>query len=261
MNKNNQWIPGKAWMAVLLLTTGLLQGCMTYRYADISKDVPEIAPGFLQGYIPLDELPDSRELLSPPPERGSAAYAHDMEVAAANLRLRDLDRWEQAAEDAYLGFPGALDSYNDLLPLPVTEETTPYLYLLLRRTLIDASLSTYTAKQYYQRERPFMVNGQPTCTPEVEDQLRKDGSYPSGHTAIGWAWALILAEVYPGQAEALLLRGREFGESRSVCNVHWYSDVVAGRLMGASTVAVLHADETFQHDLKKAIREVKKRTE
>jgi acid phosphatase (class A) len=248
-------------MALLLLTAGLFQGCATYRYADISKDVAEIAPGLLEGYIPFNELPDSRELLPPPPGPGSAAAAHDMEFSAASLRLHGSARWEQATEDAYLGFPGAIDSYNDLLPLPVTEENTPYLYLLIRRALIDASLSTYAAKSHYQRERPFMVNEQPVCTPEVEDQLRKDGSYPSGHAAIGWAWALILAEVYPEQAEAILLRGREFGESRSICNVHWYSDVIGGRFMGASTVAVLHADETFMHDLKKALREVKRQTD
>jgi acid phosphatase (class A) len=40
-------------------------------------------------------------------------------------------------------------------------------------------------------------------------------------------------------------RGRSFGESRNVCNAHWYSDVVAGRLVGASAVAKLHAQEQF----------------
>jgi len=70
--------------------------------------------------------------------------------------------------------------------------------------------------------------------------LEKDGSYPSGHSAVGWAWALILSEISPAQTDAILARGRVFGESRNVCNVHWHSDVVQGRSMGASTVARLH---------------------
>ena len=37
----------------------------------------------------------------------------------------------------------------------------------------------------YQRARPFVENGAPTCTPEDEADLRGNGSYPSGHTAIG----------------------------------------------------------------------------
>ena len=36
-----------------------------------------------------------------------------------------------------------------------------------------------------------------------------------------------------------------FGESRNVCNVHWYSDVVAGRLVGAAAVAKLHDNKQF----------------
>jgi acid phosphatase (class A) len=103
-----------------------------------------------------------------------------------------------------------------------------------------------------------MVNNTPICTPEEEDGLRKDGSYPSGHTAIGWAWALILAEVFPEQTDAILERGKEFGVSRNVCNVHWYSDVVAGRMMGAATVAKLHANKQFMIDLEVAKQELKR---
>jgi hypothetical protein len=128
--------------------------------------------------------------------------------------------------------------------------------MLLRRTLADAGLSTYTAKNQYQRTRPFMVNGGPICTPGEEEGLRKDGCYPSGHTAIGWAWALILTEIAPDRADAILARGRAFGESRVVCNVHWHSDVVEGRFMGAAAVARLHADTAFRAELKDAKAEL-----
>jgi acid phosphatase (class A) len=40
-------------------------------------------------------------------------------------------------------------------------------------------------------------------------------------------------------------RGRAFGESRNVCNVHWRSDVIAGRMVGAAAVARLHNNEEF----------------
>ena len=120
----------------------------------------------------------------------------------------------------------------------------------------DAGLSTYRAKNKYQRPRPFMVNGEPICTPAEEERLKKSGSYPSGHTALGWAWALILTEMAPERADAILARGRDFGESRNVCNVHWHSDVVEGRLMGASVVARLHSDPAFRADLEKAKAEL-----
>ena len=128
--------------------------------------------------------------------------------------------------------------------------------MILRRMLPDAGLSTYRAKNHYQRPRPFMVNNTPVFSPENEEKLRGDGSYPSGHTAIGWAWALILTELFPDQTDAILQRGKEFGISRNICNVHWHSDVVAGRTMGAATVARLHADNQFLIDMAAAKKEI-----
>ena len=156
-----------------------------------------------------------------------------------------------------LAFPEATEAFNIVLDIKISEENTPHLYMILRRTLADAGLSTYAAKNHYQRQRPFMHNNAPTCTPDEEEALRKDGSYPSGHTAIGWAWALILAEVFPAQADVILERGKEFGISRNVCNVHWHSDVVYGRMMGAAAVAKLHANPQFVIDLEAAKAEIK----
>ena len=134
--------------------------------------------------------------------------------------------------------------------MQITEAATPYLYQLIRRTLADAGLATYGAKRHYERKRPFLVNDAPNCIPEAEQAgLAQDPSYPSGHSAIGWAWALILASLAPDQADAILKRGLAFGHSRAVCNVHWPSDVVAGRTIGAAAVAVLHSNEAFRQDL------------
>lgn len=77
-------------------------------------------------------------------------------------------------------------------------------------------------------------------------------SYPSGHAAIGWAWGLVLAELAPERAPALLARGRAFGESRAVCGLHHPSDVAAGRDIAAGVVARLHADPVFRADMERA---------
>ncbi len=57
--------------------------------------------------------------------------------------------------------------------------------------------------------------------------------------------------------DVILQRGKQFGISRNVCNVHWNSDVLAGRMMGAAAVARLHANEAFQVDLRAAKDEVR----
>ena len=241
-------------VAGLLLATS----CSQQRATSLSKNLEEVQPGILEGYLDARELPNSLFLLSPPPEEGSTAFLLDQEIAQNYVAMEEGPRKDQAARDAVLSFPDATDAFNIVLDVKISEETTPNLYIILRRVLTDAALSTYTAKKHYMRNRPFMVNHSPTCTPDSEELLSKDGAYPSGHTAIGWAWALVLAEVFPENANVILERGKEFGISRNVCNVHWHSDVVAGRMMGAATVARLHADEGFLADMHAAKKEIQK---
>ena len=155
--------------------------------------VPEIRPGLLMGYLPKEALPNSLILLPAPPPAGSAAFALDEDVARKSVALRGTPRWTQAVVDADLRFPKAAGIFSCALKAPITEALTPRLYLLLRRTLTDAGLSTYAAKDHYRRTRPFMVSKESICTPADQAYIERDGSYPSGHAAVGWAWALILS--------------------------------------------------------------------
>ncbi|NIS78931.1 MAG: phosphatase PAP2 family protein [Anaerolineales bacterium] len=243
-------------LLLVLTCVAITAGCASFERQSKPAVVPEIRPGILAGYLEPEALPNSLALLPPPPAAGSAALALDEEVSRQSLTLGGTPRWELATEDASLMFPQAAGTFSCAMGVPITEQDTPHLYMLLRRTLADAGLSTYTAKNHYNRTRPFVVNQEPTCTPDEEPHLMKDGSYPSGHTALGWAWALILSEIAPDRADTILARGRAFGESRVICNVHWHSDVVEGRFIGAAAVARLHADPTFRAELEAAKAEL-----
>lgn len=258
MIKLNSAFVAKQWMPIVLL--GLMPMMPERAISEIKSpliplDTP-LPPQLPSGYLPKASLPDSLKLLPPPPKPGSIAQEADDELSQASLAFQNTTRWKIAIEDADLRFPAAADAFSCSLGIQVSEGTTPRLYNLLSKTLIDAALSTYDAKNLYQRPRPFTVNGKELCTPTEQDALMKDGSYPSGHSTIGWAWALILSEVAPSQANVILARGRAFGDSRMICNVHWHSDVVEGRTMGASVVARLHSNADFLADLAAAAKEV-----
>lgn len=232
----------------------LITSCTTTK---LPPPVAELHPGILQGYLATEKVPNSLALVPPPPSESSSAFALDKAVNEQSLLLKSSARWELAAQDADLMFPQVAGTYSCAVNAPITEQETPHLYQLLRRTVADAGLSTYAAKNAYQRDRPFVSNKAPICTPEDEEALRGDGSYPSGHTAIGWAWALILSEISPDQSDAILARGWAFGQSRTICNVHWQSDVMMGRIMGAAAVAKLHAEPEFIAALAAAKNELK----
>ena len=126
----------------------------------LSKELKEVRPGILEGYLAFEEMPNSLLLVPPPPKEGSAAWELDMEMAAKFVAMEDEARKALAASDAELHFPEAAESFNMVLDMKISEETTPMVYMILRRTLADAGLSTYAAKDHYQRARPFMLNGQ-----------------------------------------------------------------------------------------------------
>jgi acid phosphatase (class A) len=208
------------------------------------------------GYLPRTGLPDSLALLPPPPAEGSAALARDEEARMAVAPLRGTARWDRAASDAVLSFPHVAETFSCATGVAISQEGTPRLYGLMGKMMVDVGLSTYAAKNHYQRTRPFVVHNEATCLPSDEAALRGDGSYPSGHSALGWGWALVLAEIDPERADAILQRGRDFGQSRLVCEAHWQSDIDAGRVIAAATVARLHADDAFRSDLEAARAEV-----
>jgi len=208
------------------------------------------------GYLDNTAVPASLDLVPAPPVAGSAGFALDEQVSREARALRGTPRFAQATRDAELGFPEGASQFSCAIDLDVDAQRTPALYRLLERSRIDASAATRAAKKHHQRARPFMVNGEPTCTPDDEAGLRGNGSYPSGHTSIGWAWALILSEIVPERADAVIARGRNYGESRLVCNVHWQSDILEGRFMGAAAVARLHGNAAFNSDLLAARSEI-----
>ena len=213
----------------------------------------KIAPGYLK----QSDLPNSLMLLGPPPAMDSAALARDEEARKATIPLRNAERWKLAHTDADLAFPQAADNFSCAMGVRIDSKQTPRLYAMMQKMLSDFGLSTYGVKNKYNRVRPFVVHNEATCRADQEAILRGDGSYPSGHTAAGWGWALVFAQINPERTDALLKRGIEFGQSRVICDAHWQSDVDAGRIMGAATVARLQTDPDFLADLKAAKAEVK----
>ena len=77
---------------------------------------------------------------------------------------------------------------------------------------------------------------------------------------LGWLWALALADVAPERSQVLLARGRDYGESRIVCNVHWRSDVIAGRDLADLVAPQLRGNPDYQRDVAAARREIRRLT-
>jgi acid phosphatase (class A) len=247
MNRFGRWLP--------VVAAAIVLGSCATRGPEPPPPVPELKPGRLIGYLPIAERVDSRAVLPPPPANAAEA-ASDEAISRAALRMRGTERWKLATRDANVDFPDAAGVFSCAVGAPITQKDTPYLYQLLRRVASDAGYSGDGAKELYKRNRPFVVNKQPPCTPEEMDRLGADRSYPSGHSAIGTTWSLILAELAPDRAVPVLKRGQAYAESRVVCNMHWHSDTIQGRFVGVYSYSRLQANPEFRADMRVARNEL-----
>jgi acid phosphatase (class A) len=213
-------------------------------------------------YLDLDQVANSVNILPPPPAFGSEKFANDSIWYEWGKQQRDTPRGELAASDADIDAAGVANALSEAFGMEISKQNTPQLYKLLSTMREDAGdLSTRLAKNYYKRARPYVHFKEHTCRPDHEAGLSGNGSYPSGHTAIGWSVALVLAEINPANQDAILKRGYEIGESRVICGFHYRSDVDAGRITAAAVVARLHANKAFAKQLKKARKEFKRKTQ
>jgi acid phosphatase (class A) len=69
---------------------------------------------------------------------------------------------------------------------------------------------------------------------------------------------LTLTEIAPDRADAILQRGRAFGQSRGICGAHWKSDIESGRIIGAATFARLQTNAVYGAQMEAAHAELAK---
>jgi acid phosphatase (class A) len=207
-------------------------------------------------------LIDARDILDVPPTPASVAGAADVDVvqhgftnmATPNQMSRpgfSRDQIRQAEQDACMSGFAALRNVMGRRFRREDLQATAALFEAFDNA-VEPTLAQ--SKNFWRRERPFIHQDAQfrRCIAAVYEHLETSPSYPSGHAAHGWGWALLLAEVFPSRAHDILERGREYGDSRVVCGVHYPSDVEAGRLVAASIVARLHSDQEFRTFLEAA---------
>lgn len=148
--------------------------------------------------------------------------------------------------------------FSPVIGVEISEKNTPELWKLLRDATRTAGFACDSTKATYMRQRPYMVYNEPTLVPEDEEELRHNGSYPSGHTTLGWSTALILCEICPEQQNAILKEGFEYGQSRVIAGFHWQSDVDAARVITSAAMAKLHTSKAFNKQMEKAKKEYRK---
>ena len=214
-----------------LLALGFLPLCL------MAADRPVIP------YLRGQAMPDLMIILPPPPQKGDPRDVDDRATFRNTRSLAGTGRWQLATrdvtDDRFTVFACAIGRKPDA-------STTPALARIFARMGDDGMVGH--AKDGFASRRPYLDQVGEICEAKTA-HLAGNGDYPSGHTSNGWSTALILAELMPDRATAILRRGRVYGESRFICGSHSRSAVEAGFMAGSVLVSRLHADAAFRSDM------------
>jgi acid phosphatase (class A) len=117
-------------------------------------------------------------------------------------------------------------------------------------TLVDGAKDNI--KDRVQRPRPFVSH------PEIHVCLPPESgwSFPSGHSAFFRSAAVLVADLVPERRERLLAVGLLGGTSRTVCGLHYPSDVEAGQRLGeAAALQILNSPQWQQFKQNPAVQQ------
>ena len=226
---------------IFLMTVAALMAGLTMNAQD------EVQP-----YLTVEQLPDLIKCLPAPPAFDSPEFANDMMRFAWGKQQRlNEERAEIAKRDAVWSYEALLAEFAVPFGLDISPEGTPEIWKLMVTSLSTTDPMRVAPKAYYHRQRPFERFEDKMLTDE-EDDLRGEGSYPSGHTMRGWTAALLLAEINPAAADTIFARGWMYCESRVIVGAHWQSDVDASRVAASIGYGALHNSPEFREQMARA---------
>ncbi|HNR71179.1 MAG TPA: phosphatase PAP2 family protein [Verrucomicrobiota bacterium] len=205
-------------------------------------------PLLAESYYLPDGRPDGVALLAPPPLPGSAEETADLQTVRTVFQGRTEAEKEHAFKSASLSiflYAPAIGPFFQPGKFPKVEA-------LFQKVRKDISAPLDRTKKHWKRRRPYELDPQLALgRPETTF------SYPSGHSTRGTVQALLLAELFPKQREAILAIGRQIGWDRVLIGKHFPTDIHAARTLGQAIAREFLASPAFQRDLAEAQAEVR----
>lgn len=212
-------------------------------------------------YFELDQMPKLIDIMPAPPAFDSPEFANDVvRYGWGKQQRQDPDRVALAIADAEWDDHAKLFlQWKDAFGLAINETETPEIWKLMETSLATTDPMRKETKAFYHRQRPF-ERFDDSMPSHEEDDLRGEGSYPSGHSLRGWGISLLLAQIAPQRANEIFSRGWDYCNSRVIVGAHWQSDVDASRTAASIGFCALQNSPEFIAQMKKAQAEYAEKT-
>jgi acid phosphatase (class A) len=190
----------------------------------------------------IDEHLFNPETIMPwPPQNGSNESKAEIDLMKGIIAKLDQNQKDLAIKDA---LNLSVTFFADTLP-GFEVDKLPKTKLLFEEVKYNAGFESQLFKRYFMKKRPYQEDAEiHACVPPVPDNLNH--SYPSGHTTLGYAMGIILANLIPEKSKVIMERARLYGENRIYCGAHFPSDVVGGQVLGTLVATELLKNKSFQ---------------
>jgi len=131
----------------------------------------------------------------------------------------------------------------------------PHVAALFKEAEEETKQAVDLSKNHWKRPRPCPPASD--CANNPEKAAKKSYGYPSGHSSRATVDAVLLAQLFPQDADALMQHARDIGWRRVVKGVHTLQDIYAGREFGQALATDMLASPAMQHDLAAARDELR----
>ena len=191
------------------------------------------------------------ELLLPPPPHSLEETQVEIALIKNKMSKLNQDQKDLAVKDA---LNLSVTFFSETIP-GFHVDQLPKTKLLFEIVKYNASFESQLFKKHFMRRRPYQEDSTiKVCVPPTADNLNH--SYPSGHTTLGFAYGILLANLIPEKSQEILDRARLYGKNRINCGAHFPSDVVAGQVLGTLVAIELIKNEEFKSLLKTSKEEL-----
>jgi acid phosphatase (class A) len=197
-------------------------------------------------YLP-EGKPNAIALLAPPPVPGSAEQKYDLaevEAVCHNAPSNDVAVAFTERKFNIFTFTPEIGDFFQPGKFPKTEA-------FFHHVQTDAETVTDNAKNFYKRPRPYFID--PGL---AKGKLEKSFSYPSGHSTESMVLALVLADLFPAQRDAIIAEARNIGWHRVEIARHYPTDIYAGRVLAQAIVREMKKNSHYHRDFAEAKAEV-----
>ncbi|RDI97181.1 phosphatase PAP2 family protein [Dyella solisilvae] len=203
------------------------------------------------GYLTQAQLDGAMAALPAPSAPGSAEDQADRAATDRAFAARSEADFAQAKLEEKFG---AFD-FAPVIGAGFRADKFPHVAALFKEAERETKEAVDLSKNHWKRLRPCPPASD--CAKNPAEAAKKSYGYPSGHSSKATVDAILLAQLFPQDADALMQHARDIGWRRVVKGVHTLQDIYAGREFGQTLATDMLASPAMQHDLAAAREELR----